>query len=210
MRDRRSPLTPSDVPALAWDRTDGLLPAAVQDAHSGRLLMLGYMDQAALGATLASGVATFCRPEQRPGQDGEAGGGQGLRVSAVHEDCDADALVVLAVPEGPTCHAGGQSCFAGEADGPGWLAELSRVVKEQARSGPDTSYTRWLLGEGAQRIAQKVGQEGVEVALAAVSRDQGRVAEEIADLLFHVTVLMEARDLAWSDVVRLLRRRHLS
>jgi len=210
MRDRRSPLTPADLPALAWDKMGGLLPAAVQDAHSGRLLMLGYMDQAALRATLDSGFATFfSRSKNRLWQKGETSGNR-LRVRGVHEDCDADALVVLADPEGPTCHQGTRSCFGGEPDGPGWLAELSRIVAERARSGPDTSYTRWLLKEGTERIAQKVGEEGVEVALAAVTRDSAGTAEEIADLLFHLTVLMEARGFGWNEVVDVLRRRHRS
>ena len=210
MRDRRSPLTPADLPALAWDKMDGLLPAAVQDAASGRLLMLGYMDQAALGATLESGFATFfSRSKGRLWQKGETSGNR-LALRAVHEDCDSDALLVLAEPEGPTCHEGTASCFGGEPGGPGWLVELARIVAERARSGPDTSYTRWLLKEGAPRIAQKVGEEGVEVALAAVTRDPAGTAEEIADLLYHLTVLMEARGFGWNEVMAVMRRRHQS
>lgn len=210
MWDRHSPLSASDLGLLAWDKMDGLLPAAVQDAASGRLLMLGYMDRAALAATLDSGFATFfSRSRGRLWQKGETSGNR-LAVREVYGDCDGDALLVLAEPEGPTCHEGTRSCFAGEPDGPGWLAELSRVVGERARSGPDTSYTRWLLKEGSERIAQKVGEEGVEVALAAVTRDTAGTAEEMADLLYHLTVLMEARGFGWTDVISVLRKRHTS
>lgn len=208
MRDQRSPLTLDDLDQLAWDKMDGLIPAVVQDAASGRLLMLGYMDREALGATLESGFATFfSRSKGRLWQKGETSGNR-LKVVGVHEDCDADALLVLAEAQGPTCHEGTVSCFGGEPIGPGWLAELAAVVKTRAQAGPDTSYTRWLLKEGTARIAQKVGEEGVEVALAAVTRDQSGMAEEIADLLFHLTVLLEARGSDWTAVTDVLRKRH--
>ena len=210
MRDRRSPLTHDDLDRLAWEKMDGLLPAVVQDAASGRLLMLGYMNREALGATLESGFATFfSRSKGRLWRKGESSG-NGLAVVGVHEDCDADALLVLAEPQGPTCHEGTVSCFGGEPVGPGWLAELAAVVADRAEAGPDTSYTRWLLKEGTERIAQKVGEEGVEVALAAVTRDQQGVAEEIADLLFHLTVLLQARGTGWTAVTEVLRQRHRS
>ena len=208
MRDRRSPLTIADLDQLAWDKMGGLLPAVVQDAASGRLLMLGYMNREALETTLESGFATFfSRSKNRLWRKGETSGNT-LSVVAVHEDCDADALVVQAEAAGPTCHEGSVSCFGAEPIGPGWLAELAAVVKERAKAGPDTSYTRWLLKEGTERIAQKIGEEGVEVALAAVTRDENGVAEEIADLLFHLTVLLEARGTDWTAVTDVLRKRH--
>jgi phosphoribosyl-ATP pyrophosphohydrolase/phosphoribosyl-AMP cyclohydrolase len=208
MRDRNAPLSEADIAALAWDKMDGLIPAAVQDARSGRLLMLGYMDRAALAETLSSGLATF-HSRSRGGrwQKGETSGNR-LRVRAVFEDCDGDALRVSAVPEGPTCHTGAISCFGGEVEGPAWLADLAAIVAERAGAGASESYTSRLLAEGMAKIAQKVGEEGVEVALAAVTRDKAGTAEEIADLLYHVTVLMEAKGLAWEDVVAVLRARH--
>jgi phosphoribosyl-ATP pyrophosphohydrolase/phosphoribosyl-AMP cyclohydrolase len=208
MRDRNAPLSEADIAALAWDKMDGLIPAVVQDPRSGRLLMLGYMDRAALAETLSSGLATF-HSRSRGGrwQKGETSGNR-LRVSAVFEDCDGDALLVSAVPEGPTCHTGAISCFGGEVEGPAWLAELAAIVAERAKAGDSESYTSRLLAEGMAKIAQKVGEEGVEVALAAVTRDKAGTAEEIADLLYHVTVLMEAKGLAWEDVVAVLRARH--
>jgi phosphoribosyl-ATP pyrophosphohydrolase/phosphoribosyl-AMP cyclohydrolase len=209
MRDRNAPLSEADIAALAWEKMDGLLPAVIQDAASGRLLMLGYMSRDALAATLASGFATFhSRSKGRLWQKGETSGNR-LAVRAVHGDCDGDALLVLADPEGPTCHTGAQSCFGGEgAGGPGWLAELSRVVAARAAEGGEGSYTRSLLDEGTAKIAQKVGEEGVEVALAAVTRDNEGCAEEVADLLYHLTVLMQDRGFGWDDVVAVLKRRH--
>jgi len=211
MRDRNAPLTAADLGTLAWDKMDGLLPAAVQDRATGRLLMLGYMNRDALAATLATGLATFwSRSRQRLWQKGETSG-NALRVAAVHEDCDSDALLVLADPQGPTCHLGTTSCFGGEGPaGPGWLAELAAIVADRAAAGDETSYTARLLAEGLPRIAQKVGEEGVETALAAVTRDAAGCAEEVADLLYHLTVLMQAKGFGWEDVIGVLRDRHLS
>ncbi|HEX8579149.1 MAG TPA: bifunctional phosphoribosyl-AMP cyclohydrolase/phosphoribosyl-ATP diphosphatase HisIE [Allosphingosinicella sp.] len=208
MRDRNAPLTEADIAGLAWEKMDGLLPAVIQDAATGRVLMLGYMSREALAATLASGFATFhSRSKQRLWMKGETSGNR-LRVRAVHEDCDGDALLVLAEPEGPTCHTGTASCFGGEVKGPGWLAELSRVVAARAEAGGEASYTSRLLSEGTAKIAQKVGEEGVEVALAAVTRDATGCAEETADLLYHLAVLMQDRGYSWKDVVAVLQRRH--
>jgi len=208
MRDRNAPLTSAGIDALAWDKMDGLLPAAVQDRCSGRLLMLGYMNKDALAATLESGFVTFySRSKQRLWQKGETSGNR-LRLSAVHEDCDADSLLVLADPEGPTCHLGTSSCFGGEPDTPGWLAELSTIVSQRAQSDDASSYTRKLLEAGVARIAQKIGEEGVEVSLAAVSRDAAGCVEETADLLYHLAVLMEAKGFGWHDVIVVLKDRH--
>ncbi len=209
MRDRDAPLTAADLDALAWDKMGGLVPAIVQDAASGAVLMLGYMDRAALEQTLADGRATFfSRSKQRLWQKGESSGNH-LAVRSVHVDCDGDALLVRADPVGPTCHLGTVSCFGtGEARGPAWLATLERVVHERATADPGESYTARLLAAGLPRIAQKVGEEGVEIALAAVTRDKDGVAEEIADLLYHLTVLMRARELSWEEIVAVLRSRH--
>jgi phosphoribosyl-ATP pyrophosphohydrolase/phosphoribosyl-AMP cyclohydrolase len=209
MRDRDTPLTQADIARLAWDKMNGLLPAVAQDRRSGRVLMLGYMDRAALQATLESGLATFfSRTRQRQWRKGETSGNV-LKVHAVTADCDGDALLVLADPHGPTCHKGSRSCF-GDAwlEGPGWLRELSRIVAERASSRDDTSYTRRLLESGRARIAQKIGEEGVELALAAVTRDEAGCAEEAADLLYHLAVLLQARGMEWAQIIDVLQRRH--
>lgn len=208
MRDRNAPLSEADIAGLAWEKMGDLLPAVVQDSATGELLMLGYMDAEALRETLRSGFATFfSRSKGRLWQKGETSGNR-LRVVSIHEDCDGDALLVRAVPEGPTCHLGTQSCFGGASEGPGWLAELSHIVAGRAAAGGEASYTSRLLAEGPTRIAQKIGEEGVEVALAAVVRDNDGCAQEIADLLYHLAVLMEARGFGWAEVIGVLRNRH--
>ena len=208
MRDRSSPLTESDVGTLDWEKMGGLLPAIVQDASTCRVLMLGYMNAGALSATLTDGFVTFfSRSKERLWQKGETSGNR-LRLSAVFEDCDSDALLVLAEPEGPTCHLGTVSCFSAAVGGAAWLADLSEIVAQRAASGESSSYTRQLLDAGPQRIGQKIGEEGVEVALAAVSRDVEGCTEEVADLLYHVAVLMQARGFGWNDVVAVLKQRH--
>lgn len=209
MRDRNAPLTAADMAGLAWDKMDGLLPAIVQDAASGRVLMLGYMNGEALERTLASGLATFwSRSKARLWTKGETSGNL-LHVLSVHEDCDRDALLVRAVAAGPACHEGTPSCFGAAAGaGSAWLEDLSRIVADRAASGDETSYTRRLLSAGPMRIAQKVGEEGVELALAGASGTAEHCATEAADLLYHLAVLMEARGFSWGDVIAILQARH--
>ena len=208
MRDRNAPLSEADVAGVAWEKMDGLLPAIVQDRTTGALLMLGYVNEEALRATLESGFATFfSRSKGRLWQKGETSGNR-LSVVSVHEDCDGDALLIRADPEGPTCHLGTQSCFGDPTEGPGWLADLSRIVAARIASGDPASYSARLVAEGPARIAQKIGEEGVEVALAAVTRDAAGCAEEVADLLYHLAVLMETKGFGWNDVVAVLQARH--
>ncbi|HEX8667416.1 MAG TPA: bifunctional phosphoribosyl-AMP cyclohydrolase/phosphoribosyl-ATP diphosphatase HisIE [Allosphingosinicella sp.] len=202
-------MTEEEFESLAWDKMDGLLPSVVQDAATGQVLMLGYMNRTALAATVSSGKVTFySRSRQRLWQKGETSGNT-LALVSVRPDCDRDALLVRAQPAGPTCHLGTTSCFGkGEAEGAGFLAVLARIVHDRAGALPEESYTARLLAEGPQRIAQKIGEEGVELALAAVARDAEGCAEEAADLLYHLTVLMEARGFGWDEVVAILQRRH--
>jgi phosphoribosyl-ATP pyrophosphohydrolase/phosphoribosyl-AMP cyclohydrolase len=209
MRDRSAPLTEADLSALDWQKMDGMLPAIVQDAATLQPLMLAYMNREALEATLKTGFATFfSRSKKRLWQKGETSGHH-LSVKAVFADCDDDALLVSAEPAGPACHLGTTSCF-GDATAPGigWLEQLARIVHERGAAAPEESYTARLLGEGANRIAQKVGEEGVELALAGAAGEREACIEEAADLIYHVTVLMEARGFGWGDVTEVLRRRH--
>jgi phosphoribosyl-ATP pyrophosphohydrolase/phosphoribosyl-AMP cyclohydrolase len=209
MRDRNAPLSAGDAGTLAWDNMGGLLPVIVQDADTGQVLMLGYMNREALEATLGLGFVTFfSRSKGRLWTKGESSGNR-LALHSVHADCDEDALLVRAVPEGPTCHLGTTSCFT--EDGPGgagWLGLLARIVEKRGSSDPETSYTAHLLAEGPVRIAQKVGEEGVEVALAAATGDREGCISETADLLYHLTVLMQARGFGWEDVAAELEKRH--
>jgi phosphoribosyl-ATP pyrophosphohydrolase/phosphoribosyl-AMP cyclohydrolase len=209
MRDRDAALNEAGTDALAWDKMDGLLPAIVQDDATGQVLMLGYMNRDALAATLESGFVTFfSRSKGRLWRKGETSGNRLALVSAL-PDCDADALLVRAIPEGPTCHRGTPSCFGAEgARGIGFLARLARIVHDRAGADPKASYTARLLAEGLPRIAQKVGEEGVELALAAISRDRDGCIEEAADLVYHLIVLMEAKGFGWTDVTATLAERH--
>ena len=197
--------TTLDIEALAWDKQDGLLPAIVQDAATLRVLMLGYMDRAALAATLASGHVTFySRSKQRLWTKGESSG-HVLALVSVDVDCDADTLLVQARPHGPTCHLDRTSCFP-DAPGDG-LAELDALIAQRERERPQGSYTTRLFEGGIRRIAQKVGEEGVETALAAVAQDDEALLGEAADLLYHLVVALRARGLALDDVRRVLAAR---
>lgn len=209
MRDRNAPLTEADIGSLDWNKVDGLIPAIVQDAATRQVLMLGFMSREALTATLRDGRATFySRTRQRLWQKGETSG-HFLAVRSVHEDCDGDTLLILADPAGPTCHFGTESCFGGDnSAGAVWLDELSRIVNDRRTADAAESYTARLLRDGPVRIAQKVGEEAVELALAAALGDNKGCIEEAADLLYHLAVLMEARGFSWSDVSAKLRERH--
>ena len=197
-----------DPTSLDWPKMDGLLPAIVQDAASGEVLMLGYMDRAALDATLADRMVTFhSRSKNALWRKGETSGNI-LDLVEVRMDCDQDALLVLATPRGPTCHTGTVSCFGDQGPpGVGFIGELERVIQSRAGADPTTSYTAKLLAEGPARAAQKVGEEGVETALAGRCGDDAELVSEAADLVYHLTVLLKARGLAWDDVVLKLRAR---
>ena len=191
---------------LDWTKGDGLLPAVVQDADSLRVLMLGYMNAEALAVTRASGHVTFfSRSKQRLWTKGESSG-HFLDLVDIRADCDDDTLLVLARPHGPTCHLGRASCFP-EAPG-GFFAELDALVTQRERERPQGSYTTKLFEAGTRRIAQKVGEEGVETALAAVAQDDAALLGESADLLYHLTVLLRSRGLSLDDAVAVLRERH--
>ncbi|MFC4728837.1 bifunctional phosphoribosyl-AMP cyclohydrolase/phosphoribosyl-ATP diphosphatase HisIE [Coralloluteibacterium thermophilus] len=197
----------NDIERLDWGKApDGLLPAIVQDADTLRVLMLGYMNAEALAATRASGRVTFySRGRQRLWTKGETSG-HVLDLVSIDADCDRDTLLVLARPHGPTCHLGRASCFP---DAPAdFLAELDALVARRERERPEASYTTRLFEDGLRRIAQKVGEEGVETALAGVAQDDTALLGEAADLVFHLTVLLRARGLSLEDVRTVLRARH--
>ncbi|RUO35347.1 bifunctional phosphoribosyl-AMP cyclohydrolase/phosphoribosyl-ATP diphosphatase HisIE [Aliidiomarina sanyensis] len=205
-------ITASNLDQLAWEKMDGLLPCMVQDASSGRLLMQGYVNQDALQTTLKSGHVTFfSRSKQRLWTKGESSGNT-LSLVSLTADCDRDAVLALAHPHGPTCHLGTESCWVPETQPvASELIELERTIAERkialAAGTPGKSYTASLLQSGIRRCAQKVGEEGVEVALAAVAQDDDALLNESADLLYHLLVVLQARNLSLSDVVEVLRSR---
>lgn len=198
-----------DPGTLAWSKGDGLLPAIVQHWRSGEVLMLGYMTREALQHTLDTGRVTFwSRSRQRLWIKGETSG-HWLTLKAIHADCDADTLLVQADPEGPTCHQGTRTCF-GETAEPtmAFLGQLDELIERRECERPVDSYTTHLFESGIRRIAQKVGEEGVETALAGVAQDDGALLNESADLVYHLLVLLRARDLGLADVVKRLEARH--
>lgn len=207
-RSQRSPLN-FDPDTLNWAKGDGLLPAIVQDASSGRVLMLGYMNREALEASCASGKVTFySRSKQRLWTKGESSG-HVLELRAIAADCDRDTLLVQAVPHGPTCHLGTPTCWGeGHEPAPGFLAELERIIKSRTGADPASSYTARLLAEGIKRCAQKVGEEAVEVALAATAGERAELVEESADLLYHLLVVLAGANVSLDEVCRTLQSRH--
>ena len=184
--------------SLDWERGGGLVAAVVQDAASGRVLMLGYMNPEALEETRRSGLVTFySRSRRRLWTKGESSG-NALEVVSLSRDCDGDALLVQARPRGPTCHTGARSCF--EEAPAGTLDRLDALVAAREQARPPGSYTTSLFAAGVRRIAQKVGEEGVETALAAVAQDDDALLGEAADLTYHLLVLLRARGLGLQDL----------
>ena len=195
-----------DPARLDWEKGEGLLPVVVQDAANLRVLMLGYMNREALEATLTDRRVTFfSRSKQRLWTKGERSG-HVLDVVSVEADCDNDTLLVLAYPRGPTCHLQRASCFPSAPAA--FLSELDALVAQRERERPADSYTTRLFEAGVRRIAQKVGEEGVETALAAVAQDEAALLGESADLLYHLIVLLRSRGLSFADAVGVLRERH--
>ncbi len=204
--------TAADIERVQWDKSTGLVPAIVQHARTGAVLMLAYMNRAALEATLTRGkIVFFSRSRQALWEKGETSG-HTLSLVDLRLDCDADTVLVLADPAGPTCHTGSITCFGNErltaAERLSFLAQLEAVIAERARDPSAASYTAKLLASGVRRVAQKVGEEGVEVALAGAADSDAAVLSESADLVYHLLVLLRARGLHIESVIEQLEQRH--
>ncbi len=204
--------TEADIDRIDWKKGDGLVPAVAQHNMTGAVLMLGYMNQEALKLTLQRGrVVFFSRTRGRLWEKGEESGNT-LRLVDLRLDCDVDALLVTAMPTGPVCHLGTQTCFGNEAITDGerlaFLLQLEQLIGERIVDKPEGSYTAKLYEQGMRRIAQKVGEEGVEVALAAVTEPDDPFLGECADLLYHLLVLLRARSLRLDTVVEEMKHRH--
>ena len=197
-------------PTVDWQKTGGLVPAIVQDAVSGHTLMLGYMNQDALDKTLDTGLVTFFSRSRQALWTKGATSGNRLHLVALDSDCDNDTLLVRARRSGPVCHTGTVTCFDSRAaqTGFGFLGTLEHVISQRLSEASDDSYTARLAARGTRRIAQKVGEEGVEVALAATAGDDAELVSESADLLFHLLLLLRRRNLSLADVATELHRRH--
>lgn len=194
----------------APDFSKGLLPAIIQDADTHAVLMLGYMNEEAFRQTQATGLVTFySRSRQSLWVKGETSGNY-LHLVSWRADCDGDALLIQARPVGPTCHRGTYSCFsAGEELSGSFLGHLWRIVGDRAQKEASQSYTARLLAEGLPRIAQKVGEEAVETVIAALSQSPDRTIEEVADLLYHLWVLLYAKGISPQAVEAILQQRHV-
>jgi phosphoribosyl-ATP pyrophosphohydrolase/phosphoribosyl-AMP cyclohydrolase len=198
---------------LDWAKGAGMLPAIVQHAGNGAVLMLGYMNPEALAATRASGRVTFwSRSKGRLWTKGETSG-HFLQVKHIAADCDGDTLLVLAQPSGPVCHRGTATCWGerppqSAVQPLAFLEALEQIIAERIATRPAGSYTATLLSQGTRRIAQKVGEEGLELALAAVAQSDLEITGEAADLLYHVLILLKVKNLSLAQVVGELESRH--
>ncbi|MEZ8042830.1 bifunctional phosphoribosyl-AMP cyclohydrolase/phosphoribosyl-ATP diphosphatase HisIE [Vibrio sp. 10N.237.312.C02] len=208
-------LSKTEVGALSeridWEKVDGLVPAIVQDYQSSQVLMMGYMNPEALEKTGETGQVTFfSRTKERLWTKGETSGNV-LQLHNVALDCDSDTLLVKVNPIGPTCHTGTTTCWDGDKQEESqmvWLHQLEQLLAARKDADPESSYTASLYARGTKRISQKVGEEGVEVALAATSGDKAELVCESADLIYHLMVLLQDQGLSMDDVVNKLKERH--
>jgi phosphoribosyl-ATP pyrophosphohydrolase/phosphoribosyl-AMP cyclohydrolase len=209
-----SDLQSIDLQRVDWGKGGGLVPAIVQDARDGRVLMLGYMNSEALQRTQDTRRVTFySRSRARLWEKGESSG-HGLELRDIRLDCDGDTLLISAVPQGPVCHTGTATCFGDDAPasatGLTFLSQLEQLIARRISENPEGSYTARLYRSGVRRVAQKVGEEGLEVALAGCVEGDDALLGESADLLYHLLVLLRARSLNFEQVIDLLRSRHES
>lgn len=201
---------PDQLEQLKWP-ADGLLPLIVQHAVSGKVLMQGFANSDAVVTTLQSGRVTFfSRSKNRLWTKGESSG-HFLQLQHLSADCDRDSLLALALPDGPTCHVGTETCWhdpQSNAPSLSFLTDLEAVIASRQHADPTSSYTASLFARGVKRIAQKVGEEGVESALAAMAGDREELKNEAADLIFHLLVLLRSQELQLNDVIDVLKARH--
>jgi phosphoribosyl-ATP pyrophosphohydrolase/phosphoribosyl-AMP cyclohydrolase len=194
---------------IDFKKMEGLIPAVVQDALSGKVLMLGYMNEAALAKTEESGRVTFfSRSKNRLWTKGETSGNF-LEVVSMQEDCDGDAILVKAKPFGPVCHTGADTCFEeSNSSQTAFIDQLRSIIKERKTNPTEGSYTAGLFAKGINKLAQKVGEEAVELVIEAKDDNKELFLGEAADLLFHYLVLLEAKGYELDEVVEVLKQRH--
>ena len=191
-------------------QTNGLIPAIIQDAKTDKVLMLGYMNEQAFEKTQQEGIVTFfSRSKQRLWTKGETSNNF-LHVIEITNDCDGDTLLIKVNPDGPTCHTGADTCWneknnAGQA---GWLNHLKAVIRDRKNNPNEKSYTASLFEKGTNKIAQKVGEEAVELVIEAMDSNDDLFKGEAADLLFHYLVLLEQRGIDFDEIIDVLRERH--
>lgn len=197
-----------DKSQLDFDKMNGLLPAIVQDANTRMVLMLGYMDEKALDKTLTSGKLTFfSRSKQRLWTKGETSGNF-LELVSIKADCDQDALLVYVHPKGPVCHTGTDTCWEEENEAANFLDQLEKVIQSRQGAAPETSYTASLFAKGINKVAQKVGEEAVELVIEAKDDNKELFLNEAADLMYHYLVLLTAKGYTLDEVMGILKERH--
>lgn len=198
----------TDLSNIRFDESTGLIPAIIQDDSTGKVLMLGYMNEEALNATLSSRMVTFySRSKRRLWTKGETSG-HFLQLISISTDCDDDTLLIKVNPKGPTCHEGFDTCFREENEHPDFINTLEAVILDRKVNPKKGSYTTSLFESGIQKIAQKVGEEAVETILEAQANDDKAMIYEASDLVYHLLVLLRAKGIAWSDVIQLLKEKH--
>ena len=191
---------------LDWKKVDGLIPAIIQDYETLEILMLGYMNKEALKITQSSGFATFySRSQKKLWTKGETSGNK-LAIKNILHDCDQDTLLVLAKNSGPTCHLNNNSCFLDAPSSSNTTNELERTIDARFKEGNVSSYTYQLYKKGIKEIAKKVTEEAGEVSISAVTND-GRVIDEVADLIYHLLVMLRKLNLSYDDVLQELKNR---
>ena len=187
---------------------DGLLPAIIQDVHTGKILMQGYMNKESFQKTLDEKVVWFySRSKQRLWKKGETSGNE-LQVSSVRLDCDLDSILIKVIPLGPVCHTGADTCFNEiNTVSYDWIKHLEAVIEQRQKSGDSKSYVASLFEKGINKIAQKVGEEAVEVVIEAKDDNEESFLNESADLLFHYLILLKAKGYGLNDVLEILKSR---
>jgi phosphoribosyl-AMP cyclohydrolase / phosphoribosyl-ATP pyrophosphohydrolase len=187
---------------------DGLVPAIIQDAATGKVLMLGFMNEAAVAKTQElQKVTFFSRSKNRLWTKGEESGNY-LLLKDIKVDCDKDTLLIKAIPQGPTCHTGADTCWNEKNTNDNFLLELEQIIVDRKNNPTDKSYTSSLFAKGINKIAQKVGEEAVEIVIEAKDDNKELFLGEAADLLFHYMILLQAKDFSLNDVVEVLKGRH--
>ena len=196
-----------DSTGVDWDKQQGLIPAVVQHHLTGKVLMLGYMDEEAYQKTISTQQVTFfSRSKQRLWTKGETSGNT-LDLIAIDKDCDNDSFLVQVIPKGPTCHTGTESCWK-DGNAHPFIDNLTNLIISRKGQSADSSYTASLFESGTKRMAQKVGEEGLETALAAATHDKEELVNEASDLMYHLIVLLEDQGLSMADINRNLLDRH--
>jgi phosphoribosyl-ATP pyrophosphohydrolase/phosphoribosyl-AMP cyclohydrolase len=191
-----------------FEKGNGLLPVIIQDFDTNKVLMLGFMNKEALQKTQAEGLVTFfSRSKNRLWTKGESSGNF-LKVKQISIDCDEDTLLIKVLPHGPVCHTGTDTCFSEKNEGSSFLFQLESVIKDRKINLNDDSYTASLFKKGINKIAQKVGEEAVELVIEAKDDNKELFLGEAADLLYHYLVLLSAKDFSLSDVIETLSERH--